>query len=379
MTENKNNNTDANFNKRQFWTFKKLKTAKAKKTTKNPRKFYYLINNKIATDKDTIKRLDSLYIPPAYKDIVIAKSPYNKIQAIGTDIKGRRQYIYNKTYINKRNDRKFDDIIGLGKKIIQIEKDNDSMLDKLKNKSPKDMIFPTDYIPIVIYMLRKYNFRIGNEKYARENNSYGITTLKKSHIHIKPSNNEFAIEFIGKKGVVNTTTDNNNIVRNLLQNLIKNSVNTNKDGFLFCYKCNENNSSNDYSFITPDHIQNFFQEKYNSYITPKMFRTWYGNLHTLQFLENLKKENKLKPRMNDKEIKGIISECSNYVSNKLNNTPSISKKSYIDNKILELVAKNPYKFSMLIPENNDDKNKYLYKMIVKLRNIDTKKTKKATD
>jgi len=372
----------SNYNKRQFWSYKRLKSLGNYKTKKNEglkgkkdrSKSFHIINNKVVTDKNLIERLNKLYIPPAYKDLIVAKSESNKIQIIGSDDKGRRQYIYNPNYTKKRNSRKYDDIMDLGKSIIKIEKDNITMLNELKKKHYNQWSLPNDYIPIVIYMLRTYNFRIGNECYTNDNNSYGITTLKKEHIHFLP-NNKFKIEFIGKKGILNTYTDNNPMISNLFKILIKHASN---DGFLFKYNNEGNqikNGDTTKQLITPDHIHSFFQEKYNAYITPKMFRTWYGNFHMLNYLNKLYKEDKLKKKMLKSEIKQLINSCSEHVSDKLNNTPTVSKKSYIDNKILDLVMKNPYSFASSIPDSNEQQHIFLYKIILRLRHKDSKYSK----
>ena len=103
-----------------------------------------------------------------------------------------------------------------------------------------------------------------------------------------------------------------------------------------------------------------------------MFRTWYGNKHLLECLRNMYNTGKLigksRTKMNTHEKNEIIKECSIYVSNKLNNTPTVSKQSYIDNKILDLVMRNPRYFATNIPDNSDEQHKYLYKIILKLRN-----------
>ena len=394
-----NNISEANFNKRQFWTYKRLseKTSKKNKNIEHKsrnssnssnsskpktKKKFHIINNKVVTDKSLIERLEKIYIPPAYKDIIIAKSPKNKIQAIGTDIRGRRQYVYNQKFTKKRNDRKYDFIVPLGKKIIQIEKDNENSLNTLASKPYNEWSLPNDYIPIIIYMLRTYHFRIGNEKYTNDNNSYGITTLKTEHIKFEKNNKtkntnttntntiantntntntKITIEFIGKKGILNKITDKNpkaNIVK-ILKLLI---ANASSDGFIFKYKYEDTTH-----FITPEHIQTFFQTKYNSVITPKMFRTWYGNYHMLEHLRDLYNKDKLKSKMTKAEVKNIILDCSEHVSSKLNNTPTVSKQSYIDNKILDLVIKNPYRFAGKIPDNPIEQHKFLYKIILQLR------------
>jgi len=390
------------YNKRQFWTYKRFhskgnkksktnnnnnmesrnsetrngetrngesrngetrngKSRKAKKT-----KIFHLVDNKIATDRELIKRLDTIYIPPAYKDVVIAKSANNKIQAIGTDTRGRRQYIYNPAFIRRRNDRKYDDILELAKKITAIESDNHAMMQSLARKSSiQEWQFPNDFIPIIVYMLRTYHFRIGNERYVDANQSYGITTLRKEHIKWHPSiPNRFTIEFIGKKGILNSFTDENQLMAKLLHHLCDRCENCG-NGYLFKY---QNPSTKEIEFITPEHIQTFFQDKYNAYITPKMFRTWYGNYHLLEALQQMYQKEELTPRTHKSTKNEIIRKCSEHVSSKLNNTPTVSKQSYIDDKILNLVMRNPYRIAGLIPTTDEGRHKFLYKILTRVRN-----------
>ncbi len=362
------------YNKRQFWPYKRFhgkgtkkhhsqidKTDKKRKT----KKVFHLVNNKIATDSDLIKRLDSVYIPPAYTDVVVAKSANNKIQAIGTDTRGRRQYIYNPAFIKRRNDRKYDDILELAKKITSIEADNHAMLQALGRKSPTEWQLPADLIPIIVYMLRTYHFRIGNERYVDANQSHGITTLRKEHIKWHPSiPNRFTIEFIGKKGILNSFTDENALIAKLLSHLCDNCGSRN-GGYLFKY---QNPTTQEAEFITPEQVGSFFQEKYHAYITPKMFRTWYGNYHLLEALQRMLQSGKLKQRLRPAEKNDIIRKCSEHVSSKLNNTPTVSKQSYIDDKILDLVMRNPYRIANMIPSTDEDRHRFLYKILTRVRN-----------
>jgi DNA topoisomerase-1 len=368
---------EPSFNKRQFWTYKRIHPARthkhshrskspntAKTQTPQSHKIFHEINGRIATDRTLTKRLDNIYIPPGYSDIVIAKSATNKIQAIGTDKRGRRQYIYNPAYVAKRDDRKYDDVIVLGKKIIDIENDNQRAMYNIVTKRHSELDLPADYIPIIVYMLRKYHFRIGNERYATENDSYGITTLQNRHIKFH-SPTRFTIEFVGKKGIINTYTDDNQTMAAILKMLMK-SAPTNNDNnskthsYLFAYRSPQDKSQ---QIITPEHIQDFFKSKYNAYITPKMFRTWYGNYHMLEHLRNLYNKNEL----SRDTAKQAVKSCSEYVSSKLNNTPSISKKSYIDGKLITLVMKNPVKLAEQIPADKDGQHKFLYKLFMKIR------------
>jgi DNA topoisomerase-1 len=384
---NNQKSDEANFNKRQFWPYQRFysktaqdrahraryanvaKNTKIVKQEKKTKRMFHLVNNKITTDKDLIKRLEGIYIPPAYTDIVIAKSANNKIQAIGTDNRGRRQYIYNPNFIKKRNDRKYDDILELAKKITSIENDNHAMLQSLARKNINEWYLPEDLIPIIVYMLRTYHFRIGNQRYVDANQSYGITTLRKEHIKWHPSiPNRFTIEFIGKKGILNRYTDENALMARLLSHLCDNCGTKSHGGqscdFLFKYR---NANTGAHEFITPDQVQGFFQNKYNAYITPKMFRTWYGNYHLLVALRDMFNRGELKHRLKSSEKNDVIRKCSEHVSSKLNNTPTVSRQSYIDNKILELMMRNPYRLSSLIPDTDEGRHRFLYKIITKLR------------
>lgn len=400
-TSNTTSNTEElSYNRRQFWPYQRLYGAGRKTKTQSKtqkinienikknnannmgnasntldnqkkitKKIFHVVNNKVATDPDLINRLDTLYIPPAYKDIVVAKSANNKIQAIGTDKRGRRQYIYNEKFTKKRNDRKWDDILELAKKIGPIERDNETAISALVNKPYDKWQLPDDYIPIIIYMLRTYHFRIGNERYVDANNSYGITTLRANHIKWL-SNNRFKIEFMGKKGILNSFSDDNPDMANILRKLSRGAnQNNGYDGFLFKYNHQMPDNSRVITFITPDQIQTYFQDKYNSYITPKMFRTWYGNYHLLVYLRKLYLEGAIKHRPNRQEKNQIITNCSEHVSSKLNNTPTVSKQSYIDNKILDLVMRNPYYLASKIPDSNEGQHRFLLAIIKKVRNL----------
>ena len=210
---------------------------------------------------------------------------------------------------------------------------------------------PTDLYPIIVNMLLKYHFRIGSQKYENDNNSYGITTLCKTHIKIL-GGNRFCIQFTGKKGVENRIEDNDLNMLKVLKILMRESGD---DNHLFCYL-----RDGKQSMITSEQIKNYLKDTYGSYITPKMFRTWYANYHLLSYLKNI---NKNRPdligrRMTKKQINTLVKNSSKYVSDKLNNTPSISKKSYINPAILNKVLINPSRFIDTIP--NDKKNIHLY-------------------
>ena len=354
---------------KKYWTYKRVGSKKAPE---------FLLDGKKIRNVTLKSRLKSIYIPPAYKNVVIAKSPNNPIQVMGTDIKGRRQYLYSSKHIKKQAEQKYKNVLSLGSIIIKLEEDNDKdirHIAQILHSSPDKFKKPTDFMPIVIYMLRKYHFRIGNEKYTDDNNSYGITTLCKNHIKFTPNSSKFAIEFAGKKGVENSVEDDNKYMYAILKKLA--GLAKGKDGYIFNYVV-ENTGSD--TIITPEQVQQYLNDRYvcsggdssgNSSgkcdITPKMFRTWYANFHLLTYLRNEYKAGRLSSKITLKDLKQVIKSCCEYVSDKLNNTPSISKKSYIDNKIFDVILKDPVKYVKHIPEDNAGLHRYLYKTIKQMR------------
>ena len=343
-----------NFDHKHFWSYMKkpygtMKVIKNNKIKKVPNYRYYL-NQQLVEEPNLLNRLHSLYIPPAYTNVIIAKSPDYKVQAIGVDVKGRKQYIYHPKFIKRQLNKKYNNIVSLGDKIIKMEKDVKSKLQDIVNKGTI-LDTPNDLYPIIVNMLLKYHFRIGSQKYENDNNSYGITTLCKNHIKLL-GNNKFCIEFTGKKGVQNKVEDTDSNMYNILNILLRESADNNH---LFCYL-----RDGKQSIISSNQIKKYLKKTYGTYITPKMFRTWYANFHLLSYLKNINnnRPDLIGRQMTKKQINTLVKNSSKYVSDKLNNTPTISKKSYINPSILNKVLINPSRFIDTIP--NDKKNIHIF-------------------
>lgn len=338
-----------------FWAFNKI----TPKTIKNSKTSRYYLDGKLVMNTKKIDRFNNLYIPPAYINVKVAKSPKHKIQAIGEDTRGRKQYIYHPDFVRELSQRKYDNITKLSTKIIEIENDNDKIINGILSRCHLDsnkLKYPDDYFPIIIRLLLKYHFRIGSHKYEKENNSYGIITLLKDHIKLLEGN-KYCIEFIGKKGIINKVIDIDKGMYNILRLLINQK---NHDNHLFCYLDGKNKKN-----INSDDIKTYLYNKYNSNITPKMFRTWYANYYLLSHLRDLydKKSELLSVNMNKKQKKDLIKNCSVFVSEKLNNTPAISKKSYINSNILDMAINEPISFIKKIPNEREKLHNHLKKLI----------------
>jgi DNA topoisomerase-1 len=350
------------------------------RTLKNNKSCYFSKGKKLTKKHDD--RLQHLYIPPAYTNILLAKSANNKVQVIGEDISGRKQYIYNTSHTKDIEKRKYSKLQQLIPVISRIEtnitediKVISNQLCKSRNEnvissiSSNDSISNNDnlvkynlgltkieLVKIIIYLLINTNLRIGNIKYLQLYNSYGLTTLEPEHLFFKNNNHSGAggggacqIKFIGKKGVENTTELYDTPIINILKHLLLRIKYMCNNGFnakhLFQYiYYNTISSTYNIAIISSNDIMDYFQNNYNCVITPKMFRTWYANFHMLNYIKILITENMdTIKQLNTKNglNKYLKKEIPIYVSNKLNNTPNICKKKYMNNELFDNIINNP--------------------------------------
>ena len=330
---------------------------------KGTHRFIYLDgNNKHINDNKTLDRIKKLSIPPAYTDIKISNDENHYLQAVGIDDKGRKQYIYKDTFVSKQSKFKYCQLKHFGQHISEIRKNIRAIM---LNDNP--VMSKEKIIALVIYILDNCHFRIGNLIYYTKHKSHGVSTLQPKHF--KKVGNSFEIEFIGKKGVLNKCILEDPVAVKLIKELI--SI-TNKENhpnnFIFHYKDEKDNLQ----LIKPIDINNFLI-KYNPDITLKMFRTWGANFLFLEEMIKNKKEfvniyKEYEPRIkelkkdksstsndklkkidiinkkilkdNDKLIRDIIQN----IAIKLHNTPTISKKSYLDNNLVLIYQEDPKSF-----------------------------------
>ena len=148
-------------------------------------------DGKAVTDEPTLKRIRSLVIPPAWTDVWICSSPYGHLQAVGRDAKGRKQYRYHPAYRSQRDQTKYSRMLSFGAALPQIRKriNADLSLPGL----PKSKVLAT-----IVRLLDQTGMRIGNDEYAKQNESYGLTTLQDQHVKISGAKMRF--KFRGKSG-----------------------------------------------------------------------------------------------------------------------------------------------------------------------------------
>ena len=264
--------------------------------------YIYTKTNQNVVDSTLLEWIKSLKIPPAYINVKINTNITNKILAIGYDSKGRKQYIYNPKFIERRSKEKY-------KKILKLQEVFHKIQEQI-NKDLKSTNIQIKHIAIILYLIINCGFRIGNKCYEKENGSYGISTIKFEHIDLK--NKNILFDFIGKKGVRNQATCVNNII---YQYLLK--------------KKKEDNNKNSYVFDNIDSSDiNKYLKQFDKNISSKDLRTWNANALFMQFAKQAV----------DNGIKNPIKWSMTEVSNRLHNTVNVCKKSYIDPKIVDFVS-----------------------------------------
>ena len=288
--------------------------------------FKYYKNKKEITNEDDIEKIRLLKIPPAYENVIIINN--KKIIAYGYDSKNRKQVLYNPAFIAKQNAKKYNKIAA-----------SVNIFTKLKKKIATDLNSGDEKIKaiaIIITLILTCGFRIGNKKYEKANNSVGLTTLK--YKHLKFENNKCLIDFIGKKGVRNTAYCDNNKIYEYLHNKYKQSVG---EDYVFTY------GDGDAKIITSSDVNEYLKINSNLYskddsivITTKDLRTWNANTLFIIYYKKLRKRKDAVAAgagdegKRDKENKKDIKRAIEMVAEKLHNTYSICKKSYIDPEII---------------------------------------------
>jgi DNA topoisomerase-1 len=294
--------------------------------------FKYYKNKIEITNNDEIEKIKLLKIPPAYDNVSIINN--SKIIAFGYDSKNRKQVLYNPKFIAKQNAKKYNKISASIKFFSKLKKKIAADLSSGSGGDEKTMA-----IAVILTLIFTCGFRIGNKKYEKENNSVGLTTLKYKHLKFE-NNNKILIDFIGKKGVRNVATCDNLKIYDYLNLKFKNAAASAKmEDYIFTYGA-ENSK-----VITSSDVNEYLRTISKRYskdiiITTKDLRTWNANMLFLTFFKKLRKarrgeENKDTERIINKDVKIAIE----MVAEKLHNSYSICKKSYIDPKIIENAIK----------------------------------------
>ncbi len=258
-----------------------------------------------------LERIQHLGIPPAWEDVWISPTPRGHLQATGRDAKGRKQYRYHPKWRSLRDETKYTKMIAFGEALplIRARVDHDLSLHGLTHDKA---------LAVVVRLLDTTSIRVGNEEYARDNGSYGLTTLQHEHVEVK--GNKIHFEFRGKSG-----KDHAIDVRDKkLAQIVKRFLDL--PGYELFQYLDEHGVQRT---VDSESVNAYLHEACGVEFTAKDFRTWAGTVTMTEKLQEIGQcENKTQCKHN-------LSEAVKVAADHLGNTPTICRKCYVHPTVIE--------------------------------------------
>lgn len=264
------------------------------------------------TDKNILERASHLAIPPAWENVQICQSPHGHIQAVGWDERGRKQYLYHEEWNKLQSQHKFNKMIFFGEVLPEIRKQIASDM-----KSPG--LHRKRVVSTVVWLLQNTFIRVGNEEYAKENKSYGLTTLRNKHVQIE--DDKVTFDFKGKSGVFHEVEINNPKVVKIIKKCIE------LPGYeLFQYLDEDEKKK---QVVDSRDVNEYLRGITGEDITAKDFRTWGGSVLAAYTLHALG------PSDTKIWLKKNISTAIKNVASHLRNTCPTCRAYYVHPTVLK--------------------------------------------
>jgi DNA topoisomerase-1 len=276
----------------------------------------YLENSSKLTDAKTLDWIRSLGIPPDWDDVWISKNPDGHLLATGYDAKGRKQYYYHPLWAEYRNQAKFAKLklFGMALPLLRKQTEKDIAL----RGWPKEKV-----LALTVQVLDEFGIRIGNEKYKKENQTFGLTTLRRKHLEFERGTGR--LEYKAKSGKYRKVS----IKKGQLARLIKGC--SELPGYeIFKYRGHDGKYHQVRSQDVNQYLQNIIGEEF----TCKDFRTWYGTITAVEKLAEAHQLIEENPRLK------LETTLIKLVAQALGNTLSICRKYYVHPKVLQAAVEN---------------------------------------
>jgi DNA topoisomerase-1 len=279
---------------------------------KRGKSFQYLdAEGKTVRDEATLKRIRSLVIPPAWTNVWICPLANGHLQATGRDARGRKQSRYHPRWREVRDETKYERMKIFGQ-----------MLPAIRERVEQDLALPglprEKVLATIVRLLETTFIRVGNEEYARENKSYGLTTMRDKHVDIAGSTVRF--NFKGKSGKTHSIDVNDRQLARIVKKC------QDLPGYeLFQYVDVEGNQHDVGSSDVNDYLKSITNEQF----TAKDFRTWAGTVLACALLRQMQAcETQTQAKKN-------IVEAIKNVAERLGNTPFVCRKCYVHPAVIE--------------------------------------------
>lgn len=262
-------------------------------------------------DGATLRRIKRLAIPPAWTDVWICATPNGHLQATGRDAKGRKQYRYHDRWREVRDQEKYERLLPFGRALPRIRARVRRDLEK--PEMPREKV-----LAAIVRLLDRTLMRVGNEEYAKSNESYGATTLQEHHVDVDGS--LLKIRFRGKSGKEHAIGLRDRRLARLVKQLQELPGQE-----LFQYVDEEG----DVKRITSEDVNDYLRETAGAEFTAKDFRTWAGTVLGLHALTRLDRPDTARGARRE------LSEAVKWVAGLLGNTPAVCRKCYIHSAVIQ--------------------------------------------
>jgi len=258
-------------------------------------------DGRVIDDEKLLARIAKLRIPPAWRDVRIARGDAAPLQAVGVDKKGRVQYRYHNRFRAQRDEEKFRRVVEFGESLPELRR-------RVRAGLQRDTLDREKVLAAIVRLIDQGFFRVGNEKSAKNESTYGLTTIRKSHVKVE--GDTLLFDYIGKWRKKNKRAVRDGDVAQIVTELMKR-----RGAELFD--------------LTDRHVNDYIQSIVGENFTAKDFRTWAGTLLcsialAMQGQAPSKTERKRRIR------KAIVA-----TSEQLGNTPAVCRSSYICPRLLD--------------------------------------------
>jgi DNA topoisomerase-1 len=272
---------------------------------------YYGVDGGLIRDRDIIRRIRKLAIPPAWTEVWICPDPQGHIQATARDAKGRKQYRYHPRFRAARDETKFGRMLRFSE-----------VLPRLRTRLEHDMARPglsrRKVLAMLVRLLEKTHIRVGNDEYARQNRSYGLTTLKRRHVAVRGDTVRF--EFRGKSGVPHSVRISDRRIARIVQRCIELP-----GADLFQYVDGDGRRE----AVTSADLNQYLREITALDATAKDFRTWAGTMLAARALRDIG------PAATERDARRNVNKALDQVARRLGNTRAVCRKYYVHPGIID--------------------------------------------
>ncbi|MDQ3557330.1 MAG: DNA topoisomerase IB [Gemmatimonadota bacterium] len=262
-----------------------------------------------------LRRIQSLAIPPAWTEVEIAFASDAKVQATGCDAAGRKQYRYNSDFSARRSRRKFRKLLPFARALPRLRRVTNEHLHW--EGLGRERVLAT-----VVRLMSRAFFRVGSERYAVQNKTFGIATLKKKHLEIR--GNDLFFRYIGKKGIEQRRVVADTPLVEVLREILELPGRR-----LFRYRREDGGVVD----VTAADVNGYLKEILGERYTSKDIRTWGGTVRAATILADLG------PPASEAEAKRNVVLACKLVSTELGNTPTVCRSAYIHPEVLERYAR----------------------------------------